>query len=277
MVTEPPLLIASDVDGTLIDDHERVPRKVQLAIRRAVSAGAVFALATGRPPRWIHPILSQLQLKPVCVCANGAIVYDAATDTMLDVCNLSPEVLWQIVGLAREALAPHGGAGFAVERAGESAWAPERELFLVSPEYVPAWFSEDNGMVPLDELLSVPAIKLLIRNEFLTSAEIYDVVAPVIPKTLAHVTFSVPDGLIEVAAPGVTKARGVQFLADRIGASAKDVVAFGDMPNDIEMLRWAGLGVAMENAMPEVKAVADEVTLSNNEGGIALVLRRWFD
>nr|WP_156193609.1 HAD family hydrolase [Corynebacterium kalinowskii] len=273
---EPPLLIASDVDGTLIDDRERIPTVVRAAVRRAITAGTVFALSTGRPPRWIHPVLSQLALKPVCVCANGAIVYDAATDTMLDVQNLAPEALRAVADIAEEVLAPHGGAGFAVERAGESAWAPENELFLVSPNYVPAWFSEDNGMVPLDELIAQPAIKLLVRNEHLTSAQIFDLVAPRIPADLAHVTFSVPDGLIEVAAPGVTKARGVQFLASRIGAGPGDVVAFGDMPNDIEMLQWAGLGVAMANARPEVKAAADEVTLSNNEGGIAAVLERWF-
>lgn len=276
MTGEPPLLIASDVDGTLIDDRERIPTVVRAAIRRAVSAGTVFALSTGRPPRWIHPVLSQLSLKPVCVCANGAIVYDAATDTMLDVLNLSPEALRAIAHIAEEALASHGGVGFAVERAGESAWDPESELFLISPNYVPAWFSEDNGMVPLDELLGEPAIKLLIRNEHLTSAEIFDLIAPRIPAELAHVTYSVPDGLIEVAAPGVTKARGVQFLAERIGAGPADVVAFGDMPNDIEMLQWAGLGVAMANACSEVKAAADEITLSNNEGGIAAVLERWY-
>ncbi|MEJ5998135.1 HAD family hydrolase [Corynebacterium sp. H130] len=275
-MANPPLLIASDVDGTLIDDRERIPLKVRNAIRRAVSAGTVFALATGRPPRWIHPVLSQLELKPVCVCANGAIVYDAATDTMLDVCNLSPADLKTIVGIAEAALAAHGGAGFAVERAGESAWAPEKELFLVSPTYVPAWFSEDNGMVPLDELIGQPAIKLLVRNEHLSSADIYELVAPHIPPELAHVTFSVPDGLIEVAAPGVTKARGVEFLASRIGAGPSDVIVFGDMPNDIEMLQWAGHGVAMANAVPELKAVADEITRSNNEGGIADVLEHWF-
>lgn len=276
MLGNAPLLIASDVDGTLIDDTERIPLVVRKAVRRAVSAGTVFALATGRPPRWIHPILSQLELKPVCVCANGAIVYDAATDTMLDVRNLSPDALRSIVDLSTQALADHGGAGFAVERAGESAWAPENELFLVSPTYVPAWFSEDNGMVSLEELISVPAIKLLVRNEHLSSEEIFNLVAPLIPTDLAHVTFSVPDGLIEVAAPGVTKARGVEFLAARIGAGPQDVVAFGDMPNDIEMLQWAGLGVAMANAVPELKAVADHVTASNNEGGIAQVLQRWF-
>lgn len=271
-----PLLIASDVDGTLINDNERIPTEVRSAIDRATRAGCVFALATGRPPRWIHPVLEQLKVRPLCVCANGAIIYDSATDTIVESATLSPEVLVDVAHRARTALADAGGAGFAVERSGTSAFESESELFLVSPDYIPAWFSAEMGMVPEPELFSVPAIKLLVRNDQLTSAEMYRRIEPAIPAELAHVTFSVPDGLVEVAAPGVTKATGVQFLAAQIGARAAEVVCFGDMPNDIEMLRWAGLGVAVGNAMPEVQAAADAVCATNNDGGIAEVLSRWF-
>ncbi|MDU0479154.1 HAD family hydrolase [Staphylococcus chromogenes] len=271
-----PLLIASDVDGTLINDQERIPAHVRSAIFRATRAGCVFALATGRPPRWIRPVLEQLRVRPLCVCANGAIIYDSATDTMVNVSSLAPAALHEVARIAREVLADVGGVGFAVERAGESAFQPEESLFLVSPDYIPAWFAAEFGMVPEAELFSVPAIKLLLRNDQLPSAEIYRLVAPHIPESLAHLTFSVSDGLVEVAAPRVTKATGVQFLAQHIGATARDVVCFGDMPNDIEMLRWAGLGVAMSNAMPEVKAAADLVCGTNNDGGIADVLSRWF-
>ncbi|AKK04169.1 Cof-type HAD-IIB family hydrolase [Corynebacterium epidermidicanis] len=271
-----PQLICCDVDGTLLDDRERIPADVRAVIRRAVSAGAQFALATGRPPRWIAPVLEQLDLYPICVCANGAIVYDSATDTMLDVAALAPDTLCQVVEIATRGLAPFGGASFAVERSGDSAWADESELFLVSPDYVPAWVSEGHATAPLAQLCSHPAIKLLIRNEQLTSAQIFDVLAPLIPGELAHTTFSIPDGLVEVSAPGVTKARGVAYIAASIGVAAADVVAFGDMPNDCDMLRWAGFGVAMANAVPEVQEAADSVTRSNNDSGVAAVLERWF-
>lgn len=272
----PPLLIASDVDGTLIDDHERIPKTVRDAIARATRAGCVFALATGRPPRWIQPILEQLRVRPLCVCANGAIIYDSATDTVVRALELAPPALREVAATARRALAAHEGAGFAVERAGTSAFQPENELFLVSPDYIPAWFSAEFGMVSETDLFAKPAIKLLIRNDRLSSAEIFDLVAPHVPSELAHLTFSVPDGLVEVAAPGVTKAVGVQFLAEQIGARPAEVVCFGDMPNDIEMLSWAGVGVAMSNAMPEVQAAADVVCGSNVDGGIAEVIGRWF-
>jgi hydroxymethylpyrimidine pyrophosphatase-like HAD family hydrolase len=75
---------------------------------------------------------------------------------------------------------------------------------------------------------------------------------------------------------GISKATGVDEVAAPLGIAAGDVVAFGDMPNDIPMLLWAGLGVAMGNAHPEAKAAADEVTTPNSDDGLARVLERWW-
>ena len=117
---------------------------------------------------------------------------------------------------------------------------------------------------------------MILRHEQLTAPEMFDLVAPFIDPDVAHVTFSMNEGLLEGAAPGVTKALGVSTLATLHGINREDVIAFGDMPNDIEMLAWAGIGVAMGNARDSVKDVADFVTGTNNEGGIAQVLERWF-
>ena len=91
-----------------------------------------------------------------------------------------------------------------------------------------------------------------------------------------QVTFSTGSGLLELSAPGVDKASGLATVADHLGVDRDDVITFGDMPNDVPMLRWAGHGVAMANAHPEALAVADEVTAPNDEDGVALVLERWF-
>ena len=90
------------------------------------------------------------------------------------------------------------------------------------------------------------------------------------------VTFSTGHGLIELSAPGVTKGTGLAGVATELGVPPADVVAFGDMPNDLPMLQWAGWGVAMANAHPGVLATADEITAPNSEDGLALVLERWF-
>ena len=90
------------------------------------------------------------------------------------------------------------------------------------------------------------------------------------------ITYSTNNGLVEIVPLGISKATGVEELARPQGITAEDVVAFGDMPNDVPMLRWAGLGVAMGNAHPDAVAAADEVTASNTDDGVARVLERWW-
>ncbi|KQB83456.1 Cof-type HAD-IIB family hydrolase [Corynebacterium lowii] len=280
MTTPPPLLIVSDIDGTFLNSAERVPARLREVVGRAVDKQCAFALATGRPHRWIFPVLEQLPVRPVCATANGAVLYDPATDTVLDAQELSPEVMSAVVTQARAALHKAGVAypevTVAVERCGTSAFDEEQDLFVVTPEYVHTWEAQGFGVSGEEVVLGVPAVKLLLRNEHMTSAQMYEAIAPAIDPAVAHLTYSMPEGMLEVAAPGVTKQRAVAELARRYGVPRQRVVCFGDMPNDIEMLRWAGLGVAMGNAVPEVQAAADVVTSTNDECGVAEVLERWF-
>ena len=110
----------------------------------------------------------------------------------------------------------------------------------------------------------------------MTSAELFDLVAPAVDPARAHVTYSMNDGLLEVSAPGINKAAGVSIVAADLGIDPQDVIAFGDMPNDIEMLAWAGTGVAMGNAAPTVHDAADATTASNDDFGLARVIEQWF-
>ena len=267
---EMPGLVVSDVDGTLLDSRERVTPRLRNALIQYTEQGGYFALATGRPPRWIFPVLEQLPHRPVCVCSNGAVLYDSSVDRILSSRTLSPERLSAIAEAARSVVP--GGVGTAVERAGTSAFDRSEELFLVSPSYEHAWESTAHGEGEEAEILSEPAIKLLLRNDAYTAQQLYDLVAPVIPAELAHVTFSMDYGLLEVSAPRVTKQAAVAELAGIVGVPADEVVAFGDMPNDIEMLTWAGTGYAMGNAKAEVKAAADAVTTTNDDFGVARII-----
>jgi hydroxymethylpyrimidine pyrophosphatase-like HAD family hydrolase len=159
-----------------------------------------------------------------------------------------------------------------VEGVGEGA---EGDHFVAEPDYIHAWVGGDNHVVPRSVLLDRPAVKMLIRNPEMTSAAMLAALAPAVGD-LADLTYSHPRGLLEISPAGVTKATGLADVAERLGIAAADVVAFGDMPNDLEMLRWAGHGVAMGNGHPALRAAADEVTASNAEDGLALVLERWF-
>ena len=270
-----PRLIISDIDGTFITSAGRVTPRLRNVVSRAISSGAHFGLATGRPHRWLIPVLEQLPVAPVCVCANGAVVYDPTEDRVLHTHELAPDTMGEILHDVERALAGvyHG---YGVERVGSSALDPEDECFLITPEYNPDAWDSRFGVVDKQTLIEVPAAKLLVRCPDMTSAEMYDIIAPLIDDTVAHVTYSMDEGLIEISRPGANKATGAQYLADRYGLTSAETIAFGDMPNDLEMLQWAGTGVAMANAKPELKDAADHVTATNDEHGVAAVLERWY-
>jgi Cof subfamily protein (haloacid dehalogenase superfamily) len=208
----------------------------------------------------------------MAVCANGAVIYDSATDKILSARTLSPDVLAELAEIATRVIP---GAGLAVERVGRSAHDAATPQFVSSPGYEHAWLNPDNTEVSVQDLLSAPAVKLLIRKAGARSGDMAAALA-------AHVgiegdlTYSTNNGLIEVVPLGVSKATGVEEVAQPLGIVAADVVAFGDMPNDVPMLRWAGLGVAMGNAHPDAIEAADEVTAPNTDDGLARVLERWW-
>lgn len=295
MTPSRPLLVASDVDGTLIGSDHLLPAANRAVVEDIVSDGASFVLATGRPPRWMSQIVDQLPVAPLAVCANGAVIMDTDSGEFLSSTLLQPEALAELDEILRERLP---GSGIAAERLGRDAADAD---FVASPDYQHAWISLEHLQVGHEEVLSEPVLKLLARAPGMPSADMAAALEGAV-EHLADMTFSTTDGLIEFAPRGVTKASGLTLLTSgevvvpasarsasalvRAGDSAAGggvadrqvpvTVAFGDMPNDLDMLRWADHGVAMGNAIPSVHAVADEVTLSNDEAGLAYVLRRWW-
>jgi Cof subfamily protein (haloacid dehalogenase superfamily) len=267
-----PALVACDVDGTLFDESESISPRTRDAVRAAVAAGAHFVVATGRPPRWIRPVVEALGFAPMAVCANGAVIYDPGSDRVVSARTLAVDTLGELAEIATRAIP---GAGLAVERIGERAHDTATPQFISSPGYEHAWLNPDNTEVSIEDLLSAPAIKLLIRKAGARSADM----AAQLTKHVGiegDVTYSTNNGLVEIVPLGISKATGVEEVAKPLGIANHEVVAFGDMPNDVPMLLWAGHGVAMGNAHPEVRAAADEVTASNNDDGVGRVLERWW-
>ena len=267
-----PTLIATDVDGTLLDPAERITARTREAVLAAIAAGATFVLATGRPPRWIPPVIEQLGFAPMAVCANGAVIYDAATDRVISARTLAVDELTELAEIAVRVVP---GAGLAVERIGHSAHDTATPQFVSAPGYEHAWLNLDNTEVSYSDLLSAPAIKLLVRKPGMPSSELAAALAQHV-RPLGDITYSTNDGLVEISPVGISKAMGIDEIARPLGITAEDVVAFGDMPNDVPMLRWAGHGVAMGNAHSEAVAAADEVTAGNDDDGVARVLERWW-
>ncbi len=265
-------LIATDVDGTLLDDDEKITARTRDAVQAAVEAGTQFVLATGRPPRWVQPVVDALGFAPMAVCANGAVIYDPSTDRIISARTLSVDMLGELAEIATR-VSP--GAGLAVERIGSSAHDAATPQFVSSPGYEHAWLNPDNTEVSIEDLLSAPAVKLLIRKAGARSSDMAAALAKHVGLE-GDITYSTNNGLVEIVPLGISKATGVEELARPQGIAAADVVAFGDMPNDVPMLRWAGHGVAMGNAHPDARAAADEVTAANTDDGLARVLERWW-
>jgi Cof subfamily protein (haloacid dehalogenase superfamily) len=267
-----PALIACDVDGTLVGDDEKITPRTRNAVLAAVEAGAQFVLATGRPPRWVQPVVDELGFAPMAVCANGAVIYDASTDRVISARTLSVDILGELAEIATRAIP---GAGLAVERIGDSAHDTATPQFVSSPGYEHAWLNPDNTEVSIEDLLSAPAVKLLVRKAGARSADM----AAELAKHLGiegDITYSTNNGLIEIVPVGISKATGVAEIARPLGITDDEVIAFGDMPNDVPMLLSAGHGVAMGNAHPDAIAAADEVTTPNTDDGVARVLERWW-
>jgi hydroxymethylpyrimidine pyrophosphatase-like HAD family hydrolase len=149
--------------------------------------------------------------------------------------------------------------------------------FIHEEGYHPHWTPETRLLV--DDLLTArtPAVaKVLGRREGVASDDLLAAARAAIADGLATATHSSIDGLLEINGYGVTKASTLERYVTARGLSAQDVIAFGDMPNDVEMLAWAGHAVAVANAHDEVLAVVDEVTASNDDDGVAQVLERLY-
>jgi Cof subfamily protein (haloacid dehalogenase superfamily) len=275
-----PRLVASDVDGTLLDPSDRISERTRAAVHRVVAAGVPFVLVTGRPPRWIRPVVELLGHAGLTVCANGSVLYDAATGKVGHIVTIDPIQLRDAADVVATALP---GAKLAVELLlGEEligAATNGADQFLAEPGYTHPWPGDDSRIVSRDLILGRPATKLLVRQPGASSDEMAAAVRELLDVQSGlslDVTYSTGYGLIELSAPGITKGTGLARLAKELGIAPGDVLAIGDMPNDLSMLQWAGHGVAMANAHPTVLEAADEITAGNSEDGLAVILERWF-
>jgi hydroxymethylpyrimidine pyrophosphatase-like HAD family hydrolase len=267
-----PRLIASDVDGTLLDPNETVTPRTVAAVAAVRAAGIPFVLVTGRPPGWIPWVAKATGLTGYAVCSNGAVLYDLGADRVIAARALGPELLSSVVHTLSAALPD---VTVAVQRVAVGVGGVDGHDFVTEEGYQHPWPNDLSRAEARAELLGVPAVSLLVRRIGVRSEQLAEAAVGLLGDAV-HITFSSGAGILEITAPGVSKGAGLAEVADRLGVAAADVVAFGDMPNDLAMLRWAGLGVAMGNAHPDVLAIADEVTLSNAKDGVAVVLERWF-
>ncbi|MDT0402468.1 HAD family hydrolase [Streptomyces edwardsiae] len=259
-------LIATDLDGTLLRGDDTLSDRSLAALARAGRAGARHLVVTGRPAPRVRALLDDLGSTGLAVCGQGAQVYDAGADRLLWSVTLDRELAETALGKIE---AEVGEVYAAVDQDGVDG------LTLIEPGYLmphPTLPAVRVGR--RRELWDRPISKVLLRHPELSDDELAAVARAVVG-SLATVTMSGP-GTVELQPCGVTKATGLALAAGELGVGPERTIAFGDMPNDIPMFDWAAHGVAMADAHPELKAVADEVTTSNEDDGVAVVLERLF-
>ena len=266
-----PRLVALDIDGTLLkwiegagQTYEQVAPAVHDAVRRAHDAGAHIVLASGRSPHGMTTIADLLDLEggePAWVVAsNGAVVF-----------RYPPlEVVHEETFDARPAveaiLREHPGVLVAVEERGVG--------YRVNRPFPAGELSGDMVITDVADLVAQHVSRVIIRDPDSTAEDFLDLAG----RLGLHGTDYVVGwtAWLDLAPVGVSKASGLAHVAERLGVDAADVLAIGDGRNDIEMLRWAGRGVAMGQAVEPVIAAADDVTGTVYEDGAATEIARWF-
>lgn len=258
-----PRLIATDLDGTLLRSDGTISPRTLRALRAAHDAGVHVAVATARPFRAVRPIIEASPFEGWGVCQNGAIVQHLSAEAPALAFELHARVAHDVIGGLRATV---GGVAFAWEAG---------DRFGHEPGFDPAM----QALLPPDAvhgdaltLVTSPLTKLLAYHTAIAPTALAIAAAELAGDALAITYSGAP--FIEMSAGGVTKAHGVAALCAQLGIDAADVIAFGDARNDIEMLAWAGHGVAMWHAGMDVRAAAQEVTATNDADGVAKVIER---
>ncbi len=255
-----PKLVALDIDGTLVDFDGVLPGSVRVAVRRIIDAGVPVVMSTGRSWMATQIIVEALELPPALhVCSNGAVVVDYPPFELVRHVTFDPApVIDRVVEVTNAIIAVEEiGRGYRV-----SAAFPDGELY------------GDTMHETIEELRSRPVSRVIVRDPDGDDAEFFDLAERL---GLHGVSYFVGwKCWLDIAPEGVDKASGLDVACERYGVAPEDVLALGDGYNDIEMLRWAGRGVAMGGAPAEVVAAADHVTGAFDDDGTAEELSRWF-
>jgi Cof subfamily protein (haloacid dehalogenase superfamily) len=261
-----PRLIATDLDGTLLRGDKTVSARTVAALSAAEDAGIEVFFVTGRPARWMSVVAEHTARHGMAIVANGAAVYDLHRDRLLAAYPLDARDAMRVLEVLRAAVP---GTTFAIERTGG---------FAYEPAYVPYEPDAEALIAPMEELLSTPPghqplLKLLAKHPGIDPDVFLDT-ARAVAGTYAEITRSSPSALLEISGSGVSKATTLARCCAERGISAAEVVAFGDMPNDLEMLSWAGRSYAVANAHPDVLAATTHRTAANEDDGVARAIER---
>lgn len=257
-------LVATDLDGTLLRSDGTVSPRTRRCLAELDRRGVTVVFVTARPLRWMDELWPLVGAHGLAIVSNGAIVYDVPTRRVVSLRGIEVEPGLELAERIRAAVP---GASFGLECVSG---------IVVEPTYdEPTHIPEGTPTGPLEQVWTEPAAKMLVRSARLAPQELRRLVLAAVGEE-ATATWS-GDGLIEISAAGVTKGAALAEACRDRGIDRSEVVAFGDMPNDLAMLAFAGRSYAMANGDPAVLAAADAIAPSHDEDGVAQVLEPMFN
>ena len=266
----PPKLVATDLDGTFLSPDGTVSEANRSGVLAAQSAGAYVVFVTGRPVRWLDVVQDLPGSHPTVIASNGAVLYDLGAGELLDrICLDTADALAavdQIRGVVPD-------ASFAFESGTRFGYEPSYTTWAPDDGTDPAIFSG-----PVEEIaVGEDFVKLLVQSRSVNADDLLDRVRTTLGGRLNATHSATRDyGLVEVSARGVHKGAMLARLCERLGVAARDVAAFGDMPNDVDMLRWAGRPHLVANAHDRLHDLGYPVVPSNAESGVGQTLAAWY-
>ena len=255
-------LIATDLDGTLLRDDGGISPRTRAAIAGAQAAGLVVVFVTARPPRDVAAIAAHLDITGIAVCSNGAIIHDLTTGETHRHERLCSNLAHDLVAEFRLA---EPGVAFATEHGHRLGMEPH------FPDVFHGAVHHHEPIIDRAEvLLSEALTKLLVHHPDHHVETLLERLNGRARDRFDVIWSGAP--FVEIAPPGVSKGAGLAAFCGDLGVTPAEVIAFGDMPNDIPMLTFAGRGVAVANAHADVLAAADEITAANEDDGVARVI-----
>lgn len=262
-------LIVSDIDGTLVRNDKTISDKTKNKILTLIEEGHLFAIATGRMHGAGKIITQMLDYDGFLISCNGAVVKHLKTDEVIQAIEMDKDVVKKVVEICRrynayfhlydiEAIYAEKEMHLAKKYADQMASLPKQYRFNV-------YYEKDL----LDKLMDIPVYKVGLYSE---NAADFDAIIKEIQALEGVETCKSLDTSFDVMAKGVTKAKGIEAIACHFDVEKKHIISFGDNENDIPMIEYAGIGVAMANATEELKCVSNFITKSNEEDGLVHAL-----
>lgn len=266
--TRLPKLVATDLDGTLVRSDETVSAYTHQVLDRVRAAGIPVVAATGRGPRLAELTRNDIRAADFLVMAGGGWVVDQTSSTgpvVLRQERLANGVLAEVLTALEAEVGPLTVMVEALDGHDDPLWG----------DFDPIWPYPDRFEArSRPDCLATDVIKAFARAPGYDVDALLAVARRIVPPEVATLT-QAGLGFIEIGPPGSDKATGLTVVAEALGIDPRDVLVFGDMPNDLPMFEWAGWArVAVSNAHPTVRRVADEVTLRNDDDGVAVYLDR---